>query len=152
MQMKSIFAVHGGRITSDKNRSADIKSNPLLRFLDRANTISQVIWLFVFALSFFNAQKAARLEIKYKEVIMETNVTTRNLPQMRTIKEIARLGIVSEWTLRRWVQERRIPFITSGNRVLINLDVLCDMLAKGEFWTEKAARINRRLQWKILRF
>ena len=64
---------------------------------------------------------------------METNVTTRNLPQMRTIKEIARLGIVSEWTLRRWVQERRIPFITSGNRVLINLDVLCDMLAKGEF-------------------
>lgn len=64
---------------------------------------------------------------------METITATRNLPKMRTIKEIARLGIVSEWTLRRWVQERRIPFIKSGNRVLINVDVLCDMLAKGEF-------------------
>ena len=57
----------------------------------------------------------------------------QNLPRMRTIKQIAREGIISEWTLRRWVSEHRIPFIKSGNRVLINLDLLIEVLNKGEF-------------------
>ena len=61
------------------------------------------------------------------------NEEKRPLPRMRTIKQIAELGVIGEWTLRRLVAEQRVPCVRVGNRVLINVDLLIDLLNAGEF-------------------
>ena len=45
-----------------------------------------------------------------------------------TIREVARTGLISEYNLRLRVAARTVPFIRTGNRVLINYPQLADKL------------------------
>ena len=53
---------------------------------------------------------------------------TSNLPRMRTIREVAKLGILSECCLRKMQKEGRLPCMHAGTKCLINLDLLIDQL------------------------
>lgn len=46
----------------------------------------------------------------------------------RTIRQTAALGIITEYQLRLMVAEGKCPSIKSGNRVLVNVDALTEML------------------------
>lgn len=51
-----------------------------------------------------------------------------NTPQMMTIREIARTGLLSEHALRLLLKEGKLPAIYVGNKSLINYDKLCQEL------------------------
>ena len=53
---------------------------------------------------------------------------TSNLPRMRTIREVAKLGILSGCCLRKMQKEGRLPCMYAGAKCLINLDLLIDQL------------------------
>ncbi len=59
------------------------------------------------------------------------------MPQMKTIRQVAAMGILSEHFLRLRQKQGRLPGIYSGNRFLVNVDALSDMLSE-----ESAASIN----------
>lgn len=50
------------------------------------------------------------------------------LPRMVSIREAARLGPLSEYTLRLLEKQKRLPCIYSGRKCLINYDRLLEML------------------------
>ena len=52
-----------------------------------------------------------------------------NEVKMLSIREIAKTGIISECALRRLVKEKKVPFVQSGVKVLINYYRLVDILA-----------------------
>ena len=56
------------------------------------------------------------------------------LPRMRTIREIAATGMLSEYSLRLMEKQGRLPCIHVGKKCLINLDLLIQQLnnPKGE--------------------
>ena len=51
-----------------------------------------------------------------------------DLPRMRTIKEVASLGLISEYGLRLMEKQGRLPCIHVGKKCLINLDRLLEQL------------------------
>lgn len=51
-----------------------------------------------------------------------------NLPRMRTIREVARTGILSEHCLRQLEKQGKLPCFYAGNKCLINLDRLIEQL------------------------
>ena len=59
------------------------------------------------------------------------------MPTMKTIRQTAALGIVSEHLLRLMLKQGRLPGVYSGNRFLVNVDALIDQLNK-----ESAASIK----------
>lgn len=56
------------------------------------------------------------------------NNNNLNVPHMMTIREVARTGIVSEYTLRALVKQGKVPHVTVGVKVLINFEMFCAML------------------------
>lgn len=54
------------------------------------------------------------------------------IPRMATIKETVKLTGIPEYALRRLVREKRIVYITVGNRVMVNVDRLIDYLNSGD--------------------
>ena len=52
-------------------------------------------------------------------------------PLFMSIPEIARTGLLREYTLRRLVKNNQIPCIYSGNRCLINYSLLLEYLNQG---------------------
>lgn len=52
----------------------------------------------------------------------------RENPRMMTVREIARMGVLSESALRSLLKAGKLPAIYVGNRALINYDKLCDVL------------------------
>lgn len=52
----------------------------------------------------------------------------RENPQMLTVREIARTGLLSEHALRIMLKEGKLPAIYVGNKALINYDKLCEEL------------------------
>lgn len=56
------------------------------------------------------------------------------LPRMRTVREIAATGLMSEYALRLLEKQGRLPSIRVGTKILINLDLLIQLLntPKGE--------------------
>ena len=58
-----------------------------------------------------------------------------NLPRMRTIREVAKLGILSENCLRQMQKQGKLPCMYAGTKCLINFDLLIDQLNNlgGEF-------------------
>lgn len=46
-----------------------------------------------------------------------------NLPRMRTIREIAKLGILSENCLRQMQKQGKLPCMFVGVKCLVNLDI-----------------------------
>lgn len=53
---------------------------------------------------------------------------TADVPEMMTIKECAKTGILPEYALRRMVKENKIPHVMTGNKALINFTLLCRQL------------------------
>ena len=49
-------------------------------------------------------------------------------PMFLTIRQTARLGIVSEYYLRRLEKSGKLPCIYSGNRILVNVKALITQL------------------------
>ena len=58
---------------------------------------------------------------------MNTN-THATHPQMLTIRETAKTGILPEYALRGLVKQGKIPGIYVGTKFLVNYDRLCDWL------------------------
>lgn len=52
------------------------------------------------------------------------------MPTFRTIRQTAATGILSEHRLRLLVAEGRCPGIRTGNRFLVNLEALAELLDK----------------------
>ena len=52
----------------------------------------------------------------------------KTMPQMMTIRQIAATGILSEHAIRMLVKAGKIPHLTVGKKVLINLDTVLKML------------------------
>ena len=50
------------------------------------------------------------------------------LPRMRTIREVAKLGILSEHCLRKMQKQGKLPCMFVGVKCLVNLDMLIDQL------------------------
>ena len=44
--------------------------------------------------------------------------------KLMTIKEVARTGILTEYSLRLLVKQNKVPMIKAGKKVLINYDAL----------------------------
>lgn len=61
---------------------------------------------------------------------MNTNTTPR--PQMLTIRETARTGILPETALRTLVKQNKIPGIYVGTKFLVNYGKLCELLDSTE--------------------
>ncbi|MBP3292434.1 MAG: DNA-binding protein [Clostridia bacterium] len=61
---------------------------------------------------------------------MDTTISNR--PQMLTIRETARTGILPEAALRTLVKQNRIPGVYVGCKFLVNYDRLCDWLNNPE--------------------
>ncbi len=58
------------------------------------------------------------------------NHARRAAGKFLTIREVARTGLISEYNLRLRVAARTVPFIRTGNRVLINYPQLASELDK----------------------
>lgn len=52
----------------------------------------------------------------------------KTMPKMMTIRQIAATGILPEHTIRILVKAGKIPHLTVGRKVLINLDTLLKIL------------------------
>ncbi len=50
------------------------------------------------------------------------------LPRMRTIREIAATGLLSEYALRKLSREGKLPCVYVGRKCLVNLDRLLEQL------------------------
>ena len=50
-------------------------------------------------------------------------------PQMLTIRQVAKTGILSEHALRIMLKAGKLPAIYVGNKALINYDKLCEQLS-----------------------
>ena len=59
---------------------------------------------------------------------------SESLPRMRTIREVAATGMLSEYSLRLMEKQGKLPCIHVGKKCLINLDLLIQQLnnPKGE--------------------
>lgn len=56
------------------------------------------------------------------------NGTSPTHPQMLTIRETAKTGILPEYALRGLVKQGKIPGIYVGTKFLVNYNRLCDWL------------------------
>lgn len=50
-------------------------------------------------------------------------------PNMMTVREIARTGLMSEHALRMMLKNGKLPAIYIGKKALINYDKLCEQLS-----------------------
>lgn len=50
------------------------------------------------------------------------------MPEFKTIRQTAALGVTSENHLRRLVAQGKCPGIRCGNRFMVNVTALCEML------------------------
>lgn len=53
---------------------------------------------------------------------------TEQKPQMLTVRETARTGILPEHAIRLMLKQGKIPAIFVGKKALINFDLLCERL------------------------
>ena len=59
----------------------------------------------------------------------EKSAMERNeLPRMRSIREIAKTGLLSEYALRRMEKSGELPCVHVGKKCLVNLDKLIELL------------------------
>lgn len=56
------------------------------------------------------------------------DINSYHPPKMLTIRQVAKMGILSETALRTMAKEGRLPGILVGNRLYINFDQLCTIL------------------------
>lgn len=53
---------------------------------------------------------------------------TMDVPRFMSIREVARTGLLSEYTLRLMEKQKRLPCVYTGRKCLINFDKLVDQL------------------------
>lgn len=53
---------------------------------------------------------------------------TKKLPQMMTVRQIAKTGLLPENAIRVMLKNGQIKAVYSGRKVLINFDNLCEYL------------------------
>ena len=58
-------------------------------------------------------------------------------PNMMTVREIARTGLLSEHALRIMLKAGKLPAIYIGNKALINYDKLCEQVSAFEAEVKK---------------
>ena len=51
-----------------------------------------------------------------------------NIPKFQTIRQTARAGVLSEYTLRAMEHEGRLPCVYSGKKCLVNVTALVEQL------------------------
>ncbi len=68
------------------------------------------------------------MRMKGEKSAMERN----ELPRMRSIREIAQTGLLSEYTLRRMEKNGELPCVHVGKKCLVNLDKLIELLNNPE--------------------
>lgn len=61
------------------------------------------------------------------------------MPEFKTIRQTAALGILPEHRLRLMQKQNRLPGIFSGNRFLVNVEALIEQLNE-----ESAAQVMRK--------
>lgn len=49
-------------------------------------------------------------------------------PRMLSIAQTAKTGILSEYTLRLYAKQKKLPGVYTGRKFLVNYDALCEML------------------------
>lgn len=59
---------------------------------------------------------------------MQDNKIENQAPQMLTIREVARTGLLPEHALRLMAKAGKLPALKVGNKILINYDKLCQQL------------------------
>lgn len=59
---------------------------------------------------------------------MQDNKIEKQAPQMLTIREVARTGLLPEHALRLMAKAGKLPALKVGNKILINYDKLCQQL------------------------
>ena len=64
------------------------------------------------------------MRMKGEKSAMERN----ELPRMRSIREIAQTGLLSEYALRRMEKNGELPCVHVGKKCLVNLDKLIELL------------------------
>ncbi len=52
----------------------------------------------------------------------------KDMPNMMTIREIAKTGLLSENALRCLLKEGKLPVVYIGKKALINYSLLCEQL------------------------
>lgn len=55
-------------------------------------------------------------------------MNTENIPQMMTVRQVAKTGILPENTIRVLLRKGKLPAIYSGTVAYINFDNLCEQL------------------------
>lgn len=50
------------------------------------------------------------------------------IPTMMTIREVAKTGLMCEYTLRALVKQNKVPYVKAGVKVLINFELFCEQL------------------------
>ena len=57
------------------------------------------------------------------------------IPQMMTVRQVAKTGMISEYALRQLIKQGKIPCIALEHKVLINFDAFVEQLQqlKGVF-------------------
>lgn len=53
---------------------------------------------------------------------------TMEIPHFMSIREVARTGLLSEYTLRLMEKQKQLPCVYTGRKCLINFDKLVDQL------------------------
>jgi hypothetical protein len=52
------------------------------------------------------------------------------LPRLLSIREVAKTGLLSEYTLRKMEKQNQLPCFYAGRKCLVNFDKLLDQLDK----------------------
>lgn len=53
---------------------------------------------------------------------------TMDVPRFMSIREVARTGLLSEYTLRLMEKQKQLPCVYTGRKCLINFDKLVEQL------------------------
>lgn len=51
-----------------------------------------------------------------------------DIPEMMTIRQVAKTGLLPENALRVMLKQGKLPAVFSGRKALINFDLLCEQL------------------------
>lgn len=75
--------------------------------------------------------------------MQQSKIQMLNPPRMLTVREGAKVGPLSEYTLRLMLKQGKLPGVyvgRSGKKFLVNHDRLCDML-NGSTETQAGGRV-----------
>lgn len=54
----------------------------------------------------------------------------RTRPEFKTVKQTARTGLITEYRLRLMVAQKKCPGVYNGNRFMVNVDALAELLER----------------------